>query len=169
MCKANPILRQQMQGIKYEIEALSKTLGIRLLQEMKTVYTQTYDKLCAFKDELTRSCMVHDLSKSITECIGRLPQPTTMLRHDSICNMVTEIKILQTKLDCVENIDEQLALEENVTGMILWACHCGLRSAVGHIPAKVLHNVLENDEMYDLLDRVKVLGGCLHSLQVLAS
>lgn len=157
MDKVNPIRGQRMQGLKHEIEALSNTLGIRLLQEMTAVYIQTHEKLCPLKDRLTRSCIEHDLSKPITECTDGLPQLTMVSGYNSIRKMLGDIEILRTKLDHTENIDEQLALEEDVTGRILWTCHFGLRSFVGHIPAKVLCDVLENDEVYDLTDRVKFL------------
>ncbi|KAI6008042.1 hypothetical protein EDC04DRAFT_915072 [Pisolithus marmoratus] len=101
--------------------------------------------------------MDYDLSKPITEYIGSLPQPVTVSGHGGIRDKVQVIKTLQTKLDVMEDIDEQLALEEDITGRILWTCHSGLRSVVGHIPAKVLHNILENDEVYDLMDRIKFL------------
>ncbi|KAI6146491.1 hypothetical protein BKA82DRAFT_31360 [Pisolithus tinctorius] len=76
-------------------------------------------------------------------------------RNNSIHDMVQEIKRLQTILDNMANIDKQCALEEDITRRILWTRHSGVRSAVGHIPAKVLHNILENDKMCNLVDRVK--------------
>lgn len=157
MDKVNLIRGRQMLGLKHEIEALSKTLGIRLLQEMTTVYIQAHKRLCPLKDRLTRSYTEHNLSKPITECISSLPQPTMVSGHNNIRRMLRDIESLRTKLDDTENVDEQLALEEDITGRILWTCHFGLRSAVGHIPAKVLRSVLGNDEVYDLMDWVKFL------------
>lgn len=151
------IPRQRMQGVQREIAAISKTLGIKLLKEMAIIYTETYDVLRPLKGNLDRSCMEYDMSKPITEFICSLPPQNTASRHGNIHNMVQEIKALQTTLDFTENIDEQLALEEDIAGKILWTCYSGLRSAVGHIPTKVLHNVLENDKMCNLADRVKFL------------
>ncbi|KAI6042225.1 hypothetical protein EDC04DRAFT_2661556 [Pisolithus marmoratus] len=136
MVRANPISRERMRGVKREIAAISKTLGVRLLQEMKAGYIQTYDVLYPLKGKLSKSCMDYDLSKPITEYIGSLPQPVTVSGHGGIRDKVQVIKTLQTKLDATEDIDEQLALEEDITGRILWTCHSGLRSVVGHIPAK---------------------------------
>ncbi|KAI6152673.1 hypothetical protein BKA82DRAFT_1008447 [Pisolithus tinctorius] len=151
------IPRQQMQGIQGEIAAISKTLGIKLLEEMAAIYTQTYHVLCPLKGDLDRSCTEYDMSKPIIELISNLRPQITASKHDNIRNMVEEIKALQTTLDATENIDEQLALEEDITGRILWTCHYGLRSEVGHIPAKVLHSILENDKLCNLLDRVMFL------------
>ncbi|KAI5987758.1 hypothetical protein F5J12DRAFT_554393 [Pisolithus orientalis] len=151
------IPRRRMQGVQNEVTAISNTLGIKLLEEMATIYTRFYDILCPLKVKLDRSCMEYDMSKPIAEFISSFPPQTTTSRDDSIHDMVQEIKRLQTTLDTTENIDEQYALEEDITGRILWTCHSGFRSAVGHIPAKVLHNILENDKMCNLVDRVKFL------------
>ncbi|KAI6008038.1 hypothetical protein EDC04DRAFT_2907341 [Pisolithus marmoratus] len=86
---------------------------------------------------------------------------TSALRHVEFRAMVEEINDLQKKLDGTENNDDQLALEEDITGRILWACHSGLRStAIPRSPPdlnQVLNSILKDDKMYHLLDRVKFL------------
>ncbi|KAI6042220.1 hypothetical protein EDC04DRAFT_1028175 [Pisolithus marmoratus] len=121
--------------VKHEIGAISKTLGIKLLEEMALVYSEAGCKLRKLK------CNLDENSS----------------RHVEFRAMVEEINDLQKKLDGTENNDDQLALEEDITGRILWACHSGLRSTVGHIPAMVLNSTLKDDKMYHLLDRVKFL------------
>ncbi|KAI5990819.1 hypothetical protein F5J12DRAFT_786435 [Pisolithus orientalis] len=141
------------------ISGLVKTLCRRmnnLPEEMAAIYTQTYHVLRPLKGDLGRSCTEYEMSKPIVEFTSNLRPQTTASRHDNIRNMVEEIKALQTTLDATEIIDEQLALEEDITGRIPWTCHYGLCSEVGHIPAKVLHSILENDKLCNLLDRVKM-------------
>ncbi|KAI6146411.1 hypothetical protein BKA82DRAFT_2250734 [Pisolithus tinctorius] len=101
--------------------------------------------------------MKYDLSKPIIEVIGQLPTQAEVSGQGGIDDMIQDIKTLQMTLDATKNTDEQFALEEDITGRILWTCHSGLRSAVGHIPAKVLYNILEGDKMCNLVDRVKFL------------
>ncbi|KAI6043678.1 hypothetical protein EDC04DRAFT_2649354 [Pisolithus marmoratus] len=137
----------------------------QLLEEMRAAYIPTYDVLNLLNGDLTRHWENYDLSAPITTRISSLPQPTSTSGRDSIRDMVQEIKTLQTSLDAVENIDEQLALEEDITGRILWTCHSGLRSAVGHIPTQVLNSILKEDKMYDLADRVKFLEETLKVLR----
>ncbi|KAI6043684.1 hypothetical protein EDC04DRAFT_636226 [Pisolithus marmoratus] len=153
--RENP--RQRMQGVKHEIGAISKTLGIKLLEEVAAVYSQAYHALCPLKGNLDRGCTEYDMSKPIAEFISSLLPQTSVSPHGGIHNMVEEIKELQKKLDTTENNDEKLALEEDITGRILWVCHSGLRSAVGHVQAKVLNSVLKEDKMYNLTNRIKFL------------
>lgn len=157
MDKANT--NQQMQGVKREIGAISGTLGIRLLQEITAVYFEFLEKLRTLESDLDRRCVKYDISKPITEFIS-LPTRTVVCEHHvRIRNTMRKIEELEERLDATNNINEQLALEEDITGRILWTCHAGLRDTVGHIPAKVLHGILENDKMYDLMGRVKFLEG----------
>ncbi|KAI6001712.1 hypothetical protein EDC04DRAFT_2789162 [Pisolithus marmoratus] len=52
--------------------------------------------------------------------------------------MVQEIEALQAKLDETVDEDEQRALEEDVTGRILWLCWCGICAEVDELLPKVL-------------------------------
>lgn len=157
MDKVHEIPGQQMQGVKHDVGAISKTLGIKLLAEIAAVYSQAYHDLSALKGKLDRGCVEYDMSKRIIEFISSLSPQTSMLGHTGIHDMVEEIKKLQEGLDTTKNNYEQCALEEDVTGRILWACYSGLYSVVGHIPAKVLHSALANDSLYTLMDRLKFL------------
>ncbi|KAI5984782.1 hypothetical protein EDC04DRAFT_1624520 [Pisolithus marmoratus] len=52
--------------------------------------------------------------------------------------MVQEIKTLQAKLNETVDEDEQRALEEDVTGKILWLCWCGICAEVEELLPKVV-------------------------------
>ncbi|KAI6138271.1 hypothetical protein BKA82DRAFT_615227 [Pisolithus tinctorius] len=52
--------------------------------------------------------------------------------------MVQEIKELQVKLDATDDEDEQRALEEDVTGKILWLCWCGICAEVDQLLPEVV-------------------------------
>ncbi|KAI6043674.1 hypothetical protein EDC04DRAFT_2649288 [Pisolithus marmoratus] len=127
--------KHRMQGVKHEIGAISKTLGIKLLEEMALVYSEAGCKLRKLKCNLDENCMAHDMSQPIVALDNSPSLQTSASRHVEFRAMVEEINDLQKKLDGTENNDDQLALEEDITGRILWACHSGLRSTVGHIPA----------------------------------
>ncbi|KIN96602.1 hypothetical protein M404DRAFT_33081 [Pisolithus tinctorius Marx 270] len=85
---------------------MSQTLGVGLLEH---IYTAILD---ALEDETHG---IHDAG-----CARRVDIHVTL----------QEIKALQTKLDATDDEDEQRALEEDVTGMILWFSWCGILSEV---------------------------------------
>ncbi|KAI6145849.1 hypothetical protein BKA82DRAFT_4161957 [Pisolithus tinctorius] len=52
--------------------------------------------------------------------------------------MVQEIEALQAKLNATEDEDQQRALEEDITGKILWLCWCGICVEVDQLLPKVV-------------------------------
>ncbi|KAI6041697.1 hypothetical protein EDC04DRAFT_2666400 [Pisolithus marmoratus] len=61
--------------------------------------------------------------------------------------MFREIEALQAKLDETVDEDEQRALEEDVTGKILWLCWCGIRAEVDELLRKVVDYILREGNM----------------------
>ncbi|KAI6142965.1 heterokaryon incompatibility protein-domain-containing protein [Pisolithus tinctorius] len=59
-------------------------------------------------------------------------------RHFNTPSMIQEIEALQAKLSATEDEDEQRALEEDVTGKILWLCWCGICTEVDELLPKVV-------------------------------
>lgn len=157
MDRASTRHRKRMQEVKRELGAISQTLGIRLLEEISAVYAGAHDILYPLHDNLDRRYFEYDTSKPLTEFVGSLDPQTDVSGHDGIQSMVREIKSLQAVLDVTTDIGERCALEEDITGKILWTCHCGLRFSVGHIPAKVLYSILKEDKVYDVMNRISFL------------
>ncbi|KAI5995251.1 hypothetical protein EDC04DRAFT_1214029 [Pisolithus marmoratus] len=58
-------------------------------------------------------------------------------RTFNIPSMVQEIEDLQAKLDANGDDDEQRALQEDVTGKILWLCWCGICAEVDELLPKI--------------------------------
>ncbi|KAI5987983.1 hypothetical protein F5J12DRAFT_531736 [Pisolithus orientalis] len=52
-------------------------------------------------------------------------------------SMVREMEVLQAKPNAIEDEDEQRALEEDVTGKILWLCWCGICAEVDQLLPQV--------------------------------
>ncbi|KAI6101075.1 hypothetical protein EV401DRAFT_2027800 [Pisolithus croceorrhizus] len=65
--------------------------------------------------------------------------------------MVEDIKALQVKLDATNDEDEQRALEEDVTGKILWLLWCGICAEVDEILPKVVNYIQREGAMRGLL------------------
>ncbi|KAI6043175.1 hypothetical protein EDC04DRAFT_2891194 [Pisolithus marmoratus] len=149
MDKMREIPRQRMRGIKHEIGAMSKTLGIKACIATNTDIIESYHALCPLKGNLDTGCREYGMSKPITEFIGSFSPRTSASRHVEIPDMVEEIKKLQTVLDATKNIDEQLALEEDITGRAIPRLLPDLN--------QVLNSVLKEDKMYNLMNRVKFL------------
>ncbi|KIO03644.1 hypothetical protein M404DRAFT_1001125 [Pisolithus tinctorius Marx 270] len=77
-------------------------------------------------------------------CIYRLLAIHTLnaiCRHFNAPSTVQEVEALQAKLIETEDEDEQRALEEDVTGKILWLCWCGIRAEVDELLSKVVHYI----------------------------
>ncbi|KAI6003310.1 hypothetical protein F5J12DRAFT_170801 [Pisolithus orientalis] len=71
-------------------------------------------------------------SASRSELVDR----TSHINYDrqlDIHSKVQEIKVLKAKLDATEDEDEQRALEEDITGRILWLCWCGICAEVDQL------------------------------------
>ncbi|KAI6094061.1 hypothetical protein EDD16DRAFT_976308 [Pisolithus croceorrhizus] len=65
--------------------------------------------------------------------------------------MVEDIKALQVKLDATNDEDEQRALEEDVTGKILWLLWCGICAEVDELLLKVVNYIRREGAMSGLL------------------
>ncbi|KAI6019108.1 hypothetical protein EDC04DRAFT_2739951 [Pisolithus marmoratus] len=63
--------------------------------------------------------------------------------------MSTQIEALQAKLNETEDEDEQRALEEDVTGKILWSCWCGICAEVDELLPKVVDYLQREADMRD--------------------
>ncbi|KAI6038678.1 hypothetical protein EDC04DRAFT_3141285 [Pisolithus marmoratus] len=66
-------------------------------------------------------------------------------------SMFRGIEVLQAKLDETEDEDEQRALEEDVTGKILWLCWCGICAEVDELLPKVVDYLRREANMRCLL------------------
>lgn len=91
----------------HEMKSVSQTLGVVLLEH---IYTAILD---ASEDEK------HDMRDTLH--VSRIDMHSPL----------QDIMALQTKLDATDDEDEQRALEEDVTGQILWFSWCGILSQVG--------------------------------------
>lgn len=69
-----------------------------------------------------------------------------------VYSMIQEIVALQAQLEATEDNDEQRALEEDLTGRILWFYWCGILSEVDHMLAMVVNHIRQNRYMLDEYD-----------------
>ncbi|KAI5993729.1 hypothetical protein F5J12DRAFT_428322 [Pisolithus orientalis] len=56
---------------------------------------------------------------------------------------------LQETLDAAGDEDEQRALEEDTTGVMLWVFWAGIHREVKYVPEKIVYHVVENDGVTD--------------------
>ncbi|KAI5983008.1 hypothetical protein EDC04DRAFT_1761162 [Pisolithus marmoratus] len=108
-----------MKKITCEVESILQTLGSGLFEHIATTFYNTW------WERLTTG----------VKCQARYVDYDRQLDTPS---MVQEIKALQAKLDKTEDEDEQRALEEDVTGKILWLCWCGICAEVEELLPKVV-------------------------------
>ncbi|KAI6004962.1 hypothetical protein EDC04DRAFT_2784504 [Pisolithus marmoratus] len=66
-------------------------------------------------------------------------------RTFNVPSMVQEIEALQAKLDETEGEDEQRALEEDITGKILWLCWSGICAEADELLQKVEDYIQRED------------------------
>ncbi|KAI6044898.1 hypothetical protein EDC04DRAFT_2640530 [Pisolithus marmoratus] len=134
-----PRLRMRCQALRYSI---SQTLSVGLLELISTAYNeadQDYGRSSRRTDQ-ARNHGNHN-KKTSTRC------------------MVQEIKDLQEKLDATDDEDEQRALEEDVTGKILWLCWCGMRSEVELLLPQIVDYIRNEGGVEGLLE----IGGIIEA------
>ncbi|KAI5986975.1 hypothetical protein F5J12DRAFT_574420 [Pisolithus orientalis] len=71
-------------------------------------------------------------------------------RRLDIPSVIEEIEALQAKLDATADGDEKRALEEDVTGKILWLCWCGICAEVDQLLPKVVDYIRREGNMNGL-------------------
>ncbi|KAI5985151.1 heterokaryon incompatibility protein-domain-containing protein [Pisolithus albus] len=98
------------QQVRCEIKSISQTLGVGLLEYIHTTIRDA--------------------------CEDEIIQDTAHARRVDIHSTLQEIKTLQTILDTTDDEDEQRALEEDVTGKVLWISWCGILSELEQLLAE---------------------------------
>ncbi|KIK25112.1 hypothetical protein PISMIDRAFT_352924 [Pisolithus microcarpus 441] len=101
---------------RHEIEFISESLSARLLERICVTLNDAWGD-----DKSRREDQVDDTDFDVAR----------------VRSMIQEIEALQAQLEATDDDDEQRALEEDLTGQILWLYWCGIRSEVDHILALV--------------------------------
>ncbi|KAI5991368.1 hypothetical protein EDC04DRAFT_1344564 [Pisolithus marmoratus] len=89
-------------------------------------------------------------------------------RQADVHSTVQEVGNLQAELQATKDEDEQRALQEDITGKILWFYQQGIRSEVDQILAEVVNyirnevNVLETDYHSGLREIVEIIKKASH-------
>ncbi|KAI6010560.1 hypothetical protein EDC04DRAFT_791421 [Pisolithus marmoratus] len=102
-----------------EVESISQTLGSSLLEHTVDVFLDA----CEPEHPAEPICQASNIDYD---------------RQLDMPSMFREIGALQAKLNETVDEDEQRALEEDVTGMILWLCWCGICAEVDELLPKVV-------------------------------
>ncbi|KAI6152856.1 hypothetical protein EDD17DRAFT_1121229 [Pisolithus thermaeus] len=76
---------------------------------------------------------------------------------------VQQIEALQVKLDTTEDEDEQRALEEDVTGKILWLCWCGICAEVDELLPKVVDYLRKEENRKGLRIMWRAMETTIHA------
>lgn len=142
----------EKQEMERTVESISQTLGAGLLEYFCTTL------LDAWEDNEPISHTDFDMAH--------------------IHCTVQDIETLQAELQATEDEDEQRALEEDITGKILWFFRCGIRAELNEIVAMVL-NYTENSvgglshtrlhEIAEIIERIphRVPDDTLHLQRVM--
>lgn len=112
------------QQALHEMKSVSQTLGVMLLEHIHAAI------LDASEDETFR----HDMRDTIHA--SRVDIHATL----------QEIEGLQMKLNATDNEGEQRALEEDLTGQILWFCWCGIFSEVEQRLLEVVNYIRKEEK-----------------------
>ncbi|KAI6023005.1 hypothetical protein PISMIDRAFT_404570 [Pisolithus microcarpus 441] len=117
-----PLLIRKPRG-HHAIEFLSDTLSAGLLEHI----CDTLDNVMDFDESRRRDHRGH-----------------TDFDMDRTHFTIKEVEALQVQLQATEDDGEQRALEEDLTGQILWFYRCGILSEVDHILARVVYYIQDN-------------------------
>ncbi|KAI6100809.1 hypothetical protein EV401DRAFT_855539 [Pisolithus croceorrhizus] len=77
--------------------------------------------------------------------------------------MVQQIEELQVKLDTTEDEDQKRALEEDVTGKILWLCWCGICAEVDELLPKVVDYLRREENMKGFRGMRYIMGSTMRA------
>ncbi|KAI6143072.1 hypothetical protein BKA82DRAFT_1008966 [Pisolithus tinctorius] len=108
----------EMQKVQHELKSIAYTLSAGLLEHICTTFYNIY-----LQGVLQRTGQVSHMAYD---------------RQLNTPSMVQEIEALQAKLNATEDEDQQRALEEDITGKILWLCWCGICAEVDQLLPKVV-------------------------------
>ncbi|KAI6137885.1 hypothetical protein BKA82DRAFT_1008740 [Pisolithus tinctorius] len=120
----------EKQKVERELKSISQTLSAGLLQHVLRVFSNAY-----FEHQYSRTLQPSDI-----EYDRQLDIPST----------IKEVEVLQAKLDATVDEDEQRALEEDVTGKILWLCWCGICAEVDQLLPKIVGYIRRESNMKGL-------------------
>ncbi|KAI5992972.1 hypothetical protein EDD15DRAFT_958170 [Pisolithus albus] len=119
-------LLEEKRRPECELKSISQTLGAELSKYIMTTFSNVI----------------------FERRIGGAARPAANIdydRHLNIPSAVQEIEALRVKLDATEDEDEQRALDEDVTGKILWLCWCGICAEVDELLPKVVDYFRQNN------------------------
>ncbi|KAI6020593.1 hypothetical protein EDC04DRAFT_2737279 [Pisolithus marmoratus] len=119
----------ERRKMECELMSMSQTLGTDLLEHIRIRFDKAY---------YARLSSYGSASHPQSQSTGVTGQASNMYydRTLNIPSMVQEVQALKTKLNATEDEDEQRALEEDVTGKILWLCWCGICAEVDELLSK---------------------------------
>ncbi|KAI6004990.1 hypothetical protein EDC04DRAFT_2785324 [Pisolithus marmoratus] len=109
----------EKRKMECELTSVSQTLGADLLEHIRISF---YNVDHAQLPSIDSASHLQLQSTGVTGQASNMCYDRTL----DIPSMVQEVQALQTKLNATEDEDEQRALEEDVTGKILWLCWCGI-------------------------------------------
>ncbi|KAI6012663.1 hypothetical protein F5J12DRAFT_545085 [Pisolithus orientalis] len=115
-----------------EVQSISQTLSVGLLDFISTTFID---------------------SRSLS------PMKPKYDKYADACSMVQEIKALREKLDATDDEDEMRALEEDITGKILWLCWCGICQEVEQLLPQVVDYLGNEGNMTGLGQIGRIIEG----------
>ncbi|KAI6101063.1 hypothetical protein EV401DRAFT_2027633 [Pisolithus croceorrhizus] len=107
-------------AVEGEIKSISQTLGADLLEHIRSAFCN--------------ACREHESS---TEATGQVDHMKYDRQLDTP-SMLQDIKTLQATFEATNDEGEQRALEEDITGKILWLFWCGICADVDELLPKVV-------------------------------
>ncbi|KAI6118246.1 hypothetical protein F5141DRAFT_1212142 [Pisolithus sp. B1] len=125
----------ELQKVVHEFKFISGTLSVGLLNHIKNTFGSAY-------------CEHQGIPVT-----GRLRE--SYIDYDrqlDTLSRIQEIEILQVKLDAVRNEEEQQALEEDITGRILWLCWCGICVEVNQLLPKAV-DYIQREGIVEIMAR----------------
>ncbi|KAI6018946.1 hypothetical protein PISMIDRAFT_436164 [Pisolithus microcarpus 441] len=132
LCESDDAQRRcadERQRVEDEIKCISHTLGADLLKHIRIAFYNAYRE--------------HESPSDATHRVS----PVKYDRQLDIPSMVQDIKELQVTLNATKDRDELRALEEDVTGKILWLFWCGICAEVDELLPTVVEFIRREANM----------------------
>lgn len=119
-CIDRKLWRSEKRKVEHDVEAISKTLGVMLLDATSAAY----------------------LGKQNSKEMG-----VRFGGNNHLQSMVQEIMTLQDKLDITSSKPVFQAQEEDIVGKILWTCLHGIHLEIEGVLENVVHHVLDDSSV----------------------
>ncbi|KAI6095495.1 hypothetical protein EV401DRAFT_1180372 [Pisolithus croceorrhizus] len=148
----------EKQKVEYELKSILQTLGADLLEHIADTFRNRGSEHSAgFTGQASSIKYDRSVPRLLIFSSPGGQVLNVVYRRLDAPSIILEIEALQGKLNITEDEDEQRALEEDVTGKILWLCWCGICTEVDELLPKVVGYLWREENMEGFAEMTMIM------------